>query len=123
MNDTNMSPNVWSEVKSDIELKILTGEYQAGERLPSIRKLAKDYGVGQSTAIKVLNSLLQEEIIETRRGVGHFVKPYIREKLIAERKRKLEATIQDACEEAVLIGVDLKEMVEQYFEIVQTMKK
>lgn len=123
MNDTNMSPNVWSEVKSDIELKILTGEYQAGERLPSIRKLAKDYGVGQSTTIKVLNSLLQEEIIETRRGVGHFVKPYIREKLIAERKRKLEATIQDACEEAVLIGVDLKEMVEQYFEIVQTMKK
>ena len=71
----------------------------------------------------MLNSLLQEEIIETRRGVGHFVKPYIREKLIAERKRKLEATIQDACEEAVLIGVDLKEMVEQYFEIVQTMKK
>ncbi len=28
MNDTNMSPNVWSEIKSDIELKILTGEYQ-----------------------------------------------------------------------------------------------
>lgn len=123
MNDNNMSPNVWSEVKSDIELKILTGEYQAGERLPSIRKLAKDYGVGQSTAIKVLNSLLQEGIIETRRGVGHFVKPYIREILIEERKSRLEATIQDACKEAMIIGVDLGEMVDQYIAILQNMKK
>lgn len=117
MNKTNVgmlpSSSVWQYVKSDIELKILDGTFAVGERIPSIRKLADDYGVGQSTAQKILTTLWHEGIIESRRGVGYFVMPYVREKLVAERKKTLEKTLLHAMEEAELIDMDLSSMVER----------
>lgn len=110
----SQSSNVWNDVKSDIEFKILTGAFAAGERIPSIRKLAEDYGVGQSTAHKILNALWQEGIIESKRGVGYFVKPYIREQLVSARKQILERKVLDIVEEAAQINVDLIPMIEKY---------
>lgn len=109
-----LPPNVWQDVKSDIELKILTGAFAPGERIPSIRKIADDYGVGQTTAQKVLKTLWHEGIIEPRRGVGFFVRPYIREQLIASRKKILEKKVISAVEEAALINMDLLSIVEKY---------
>ena len=111
---TSISPNIWQEVKADIEYKIITGEYAAGERIPPIRKISKDYNIGQSTAQKVLNTLYQEGIIESKRGVGFFVSPYIKEKLIEERRKNLEKLVAKAAEEAGIIGMDLNSMIEQY---------
>ena len=114
---TSSTSNVWQDVKSDIEFKILTGVFAAGERIPPIRKIAKEYNIGQSTAQKVVNMLYQEEIIESKRGVGYFVKPYIREQLLTERKKNLEKLIVNAIEEADCIGIDLLAMVEAYIKI------
>lgn len=114
---TNISPNIWKDVKYDIETKILSGFFAPGERIPSIRKIADDYGVGQTTAQKVLNVLWQEGIIEPRRGVGFFVKPYIREQLITERKKELERKLISVVEEASMINVDLFPMLEKYIQM------
>ena len=111
---SNQSLDVCQDVKHDIERKILSGIFAAGERIPSTRKIAKDYCVGQSTAQKVLNALEADGIIEPQRGIGYFVKPYIREKLIASKKQLLEMTIVNALAEADLLDVDLVAMVERY---------
>ena len=105
---------VWQDVKHDIERKILAGTFTAGERVPSTRKIAEDYSVGLTTAQKVLNALESDGIIEAKRGVGYFVKPYIREKLFSEKKQTLEKTIITALSEAELLGIDLVAMVERY---------
>jgi len=109
-----LNPNVWQDVKTDIETKILTGAFTAGERIPSTRQIAESYGVGESTAHKVLTVLWREGVIESKRGVGYFVKPFIREQLVAIRRRELERTVKCAVEEADLIDVDLVSMVEKY---------
>lgn len=108
------APELWKDVKADIEQKVLSGTYAAGERVPSVRKIAEDYNIGRTTAQKVLNALWQDGIIEPIRGIGFYVKPYIREQLISERKRNLEKMVMDAMEEATLIGVDLVSMVQAY---------
>lgn len=108
------SLDVWQDVKHDIEKKILSGTFAAGERIPSTRKLAEEYGVGLSTAQKVLNALESDGIIEPKRGVGFFVKPYIREKLFSAKKQNLEMTIISALAEAELLDIDLVAMVERY---------
>lgn len=116
-NTDNLSPNVsvlWQDVKADIVKKIISGEYAAGERIPSIRKIADSYNISLSTAQKVLQVLSQEDIIESKRCVGYFVKPYIREKLLIERRKKLEKVIQQACKEAATISVDIVTMVKRY---------
>lgn len=108
-----INSTVWQDVKTDIESKILNGTFSAGKRIPSIRKISEDYGVGQSTAQKILNVLEQEGIVESRRGVGYFVMPYIRERLISERKKDLERTVLHAIDEAELMGIDLASMLEK----------
>ena len=106
------SQSVWENVKAKVELKIMSGEFLPGERIPSVRKLAEDLGVSQATTQKVLYALSHDGVIEAKRGVGFFVNPYVREKLISDRKRELEKIVISAVEEAALINVDLVSMVE-----------
>lgn len=96
----------WQSVKNDLELKIIRGEYKAGERIPPVRKIAEIYDIGTSTATKTLLQLCEDGTIYQRRGVGCFVKPYVREKLIAKHKRQLEKIILNAFDYADMIGVD-----------------
>lgn len=96
----------WLTVKNDLELKIIRGEYVAGERIPPVRKIAEIYGIGTSTATKTLAQLCKDGTIYQRRGVGYFVKPYVREKLIAEHKRNLEKIIRNAFDYADTIGIN-----------------
>lgn len=105
----------WQDVKDDIEYKILTGVFAVGERIPTTRKIAEDYDIGLSTAQKVLNILCEEGVIESKRGVGYFVKPYTKEQIQTERRKKLEKDIMNAVEEAELIEVNLLSMVERIY--------
>lgn len=105
----------WQDVKDDIEYKILTGVFAVGERIPTTRKIAKDYDIGLSTAQKVLNILCEEGVIESKLGVGYFVKPYTKEQIQTERRKKLEKDIMNAVEEADLIEVNLLSMVERIY--------
>ena len=105
----------WQDVKDDIEYKILTGVFAVGERIPTTRKIAKDYDIGLSTAQKVLNILCEEGVIESKRGVGYFVKQYTKEQIQTERRKKLEKDIMNAVEEADLIEVNLLSMVERIY--------
>lgn len=109
------SLDVWQNVKTDIENKILTGYYGAGERIPSIRKLTEDYNISSATAQKVLTVLSREGVVEARRGIGYFVNAYIRERIIEERRRELQKRVQENFEEANLIGVDLQGLVNRLY--------
>ena len=103
----------WLTVKNDLELKIICGEYVAGERIPPVRKIAEIYSVGTSTATKTLAQLCQDGTIYQRRGVGYFVKPYVRERLITEHKRNLEKMIRNVFEYADMIEVDPMLIIEK----------
>jgi putative transcriptional regulator len=96
----------WQTVKNDLELKIICGEYVAGERIPPVRKMAEIYNICTSTASKTLAQLCKDGTIYQRRGVGYFVKPYVRERLIMEHKRTLEKVIRNAFEYARILEVD-----------------
>ena len=101
----------WLTVKNDLELKIISGEYKAGERIPPVRKIAELYGIGSSTAAKTLAQMHKEGTIYQRRGVGYFVRPFVRETLIAEHRHNLEKTLINAFEYADLLGIDMSTII------------
>lgn len=107
----------WLDVKSDIELKIIRGEYSAGDRIPPVRKIAAIYSIGTTTAAKVLEHLYQEGTIYKKRGVGYFVKPYTKDRLCTEHKKKLERIITDSFDYADAIGVDMMVIVSQIYKV------
>ncbi|MEW7312703.1 GntR family transcriptional regulator [Buttiauxella gaviniae] len=61
------------EIKNSIREDILSHRYQVGEKIPSERELAAQYGVTRVTLQKAMNVLEQEGLIERIHGKGMFV--------------------------------------------------
>ena len=59
--------------------------------LPSVRNVAAEYRVNPLTVLKAYQQLVDEQLVEMKRGLGMFVKPGARELLLkGERQRFLE---------------------------------
>ncbi len=62
--------------------KILSGEYQAKSRVPSIRLTASNFNVNMNTVVRAYKLLEQKRLIYKKRGKGYFVVDDARDRLI-----------------------------------------
>lgn len=60
-------------IKSDIKLKIKTGQWPLGYKLPTQRRLAEIYKVNRSTIVTVMEELMADGLVETKGRLGTFV--------------------------------------------------
>ncbi|MEJ1157900.1 histidine utilization repressor [Prosthecomicrobium sp. N25] len=67
-------PSLNQRIRSDIEGKILSGEWPPGHRIPFEHELMDEYGCARMTVSKVLSSLVEAGLIERRRRAGSFVR-------------------------------------------------
>ena len=72
MNYTTSVP-IYLQVVDSIKEKIITRRIKPGEKLPSGRDLALQYTINPNTAARVYQTLEQEQVCFTRRGLGTFV--------------------------------------------------
>ncbi|MFJ9950492.1 TetR/AcrR family transcriptional regulator C-terminal domain-containing protein [Kitasatospora sp. NPDC091207] len=63
----------FQRIATDLRRRITTGELAPGERVPSIRRIAQDWGVALATATKALTVLRLEGLVEARPRVGTVV--------------------------------------------------
>jgi len=81
---------------------ILDGVLKEGDPLPSVRTVAAEYRVNPLTVLKGYQQLVDEQLVESRRGRGMFVNEGARalllrgerEKFLAEEWPRVSATIQ-----------------------------
>ncbi len=64
---------IYLQIADQIRDRILQGEWQAGERIPSIRELAIELGVNPNTVTRSYQALLDWGIVANQRGRGYFV--------------------------------------------------
>lgn len=107
----------WQFIKKDIEYKIISGQLQAGEKLPSVRTIAKDYGVSINTAQKSVEALMKDETIMIRRGIGYYVKPYTHIPLRNKHREMIQKAVTDALLYAGEIGIEPEEILSSYRKI------
>jgi GntR family histidine utilization transcriptional repressor len=67
-------PTLYKQIRSDIERRILTGEWPPGYRIPYEHQLMTRYGCSRMTVSKALSELAQGDLIERRRRAGTFVR-------------------------------------------------
>ncbi|MBD3148439.1 winged helix-turn-helix transcriptional regulator [Microbispora camponoti] len=56
-----------------IKTRIASGEYKAGERIPSLVALIEEFGIANATGQKVMRALRADGLIHTEPGMGSFV--------------------------------------------------
>lgn len=103
----------WQRIKYDIELKIITGEYQSGEIVPSVRALAKLYKVGTSTSHIILEKLADEGTLIMEQGIGFRANGRAIKRLKAEHEKRLMGILKQACEYAEILQADPIEIINE----------
>ena len=64
---------VYRQIADEVQRSVSVGVLKAGEALPAARQLAAELKVNPNTVQHAYRTLIQEGLIETRRGVGAFV--------------------------------------------------
>ena len=64
---------IWIQLKEQLGKQIVSGRFQYGEKLPSVRELAKEAGVNPNTMQRALASLDQDGLTSTNRTSGRCV--------------------------------------------------
>src|SRR3954466_11600024 len=67
---------------------ILDGVLKEGDPLPSVRNVAAEFRVNPLTVLKAYQHLVDENLVEMKRGLGMFVKPGAREQLLKGERQK-----------------------------------
>ena len=86
---------------------ILGGSLKADDRIPSVREYGADIGVNPNTVMRVYEKLTAEGIIYNKRGIGYFVSPDAREKILAaKRETFLRNEVPAIKARMALLGLD-----------------
>jgi GntR family transcriptional regulator len=93
---------------------IMDGDLKEGEALPSVRKVAVEYQINPITASKAYADLVENGLVEKRRGLGMFILEGARKNLIeGEQKKFLNEEWPLIMERISRLGLDPKQLVEQ----------
>ncbi len=93
---------IYRQLRDRVVAMILDGELNEGDSLPSVRNVAAEYQVNPLTVLKGYQQLVDEQLVEKKRGRGMFINAGARElllqgerqKFLAEEWPKVHATIQ-----------------------------
>lgn len=114
MNKITHPNTIWIDIKKQIEFAIINGTYKSADKMPSITEVAELYDCGKSTAQKVLEEMFNEGYITKQKGVGYFVKPFVRDKLIDKYMKIWEQDLSHSISDAKLLNVNI-ETLEKFF--------
>jgi GntR family transcriptional regulator len=91
VNEWNDNQPIYRQLRDRVVAMILDGVLKEGDPLPSVRTVATESRVNPLTVLKAYQELVEEQLVETRRGLGMFVNAGARDLLLkGERKKFLE---------------------------------
>ena len=102
---------LFQQVADQISLGILNGAYQEEMQIPSTTEISKSYQINPATVLKGMNLLVDQELIEKKRGIGMFVLKGAKEKVRMIRKEEfLSKDVKELIDEAKKLNIDLEEL-------------
>jgi GntR family transcriptional regulator len=98
----NDNQPIYRQLRDRVVAMILDGVLKEGDPLPSVRTVAAEYRVNPLTVLKGYQQLVDEGLVETRRGLGMFINAGARslllqgerQKFLGEEWPRVHATIQ-----------------------------
>lgn len=84
----NDSQPIYRQLRDLVAAMILDGVLAEGDPLPSVRQVAADYRVNPLTVLKGYQQLVDEQLVESRRGRGMYIMPGARNLLLAGEREK-----------------------------------
>ena len=101
-NEWSNSQPIYRQLRDRVVAMILDGVLKEGDPLPPVRTVAAEYRVNPLTVLKGYQQLVDEQLVEKKRGLGMFVRAGARDLLLRGERQKflteewprIQATIQ-----------------------------
>ena len=109
----NDNQPIYRQLRDRVVAMILDGILKEGDPLPSVRNVAAEYRVNPLTVLKGYQQLVDEELVEKRRGLGMYIKTGARNMLLAGERRKFLAEEWPRIQATMVrLGLTAKELLE-----------
>ena len=120
----NDSQPIYRQLRDRVVEMILEGVLGDGDALPSVRNVAADYRLNPLTVLKGYQELVDEGLVEKRRGRGMFVRDGARKNLLAgERELFIEEQWPNVIATIRRLGLDLSDLMDTAREILDRPQK
>lgn len=88
--DPNWNDNqpIYRQLRDRVVAMILEGVLEDGDALPSVRSVAADYRLNPLTVLKGYQELVDEDLVEKKRGLGMFVKAGAQKQLLKDEREQ-----------------------------------
>ena len=112
MLDPRDATPIWAQLERGLRAAIASGRLSPGDQLPTVRQLAVDLRVNANTVARVYSDLERSGVLETRRGVGSFIRATAEEaRPKKEHERRLRALATRVVADAAAAGFTPEELV------------
>ncbi|MET3134420.1 GntR family transcriptional regulator [Oxalobacteraceae bacterium GrIS 1.11] len=109
----NDNAPIYRQLKERVIGMMLDGLLQAGDALPSVRQVAADFQLNPITVSRAYQELVDDTLVEKRRGLGMYVTEGALEKLLAsERERFVRDEWPAMLERIRRLGLDLEQLLQ-----------
>ena len=106
------SQPIYRQLRNRVVVMILEGTLKEGDPLPSVRNVAAEFRINPLTVLKGYQQLVDEALVEKRRGLGLFVNTGAREALLSDEKQRfLRDEWPKVCCSITRLGLTLDELL------------
>jgi GntR family transcriptional regulator len=111
--DSRDATPIYAQLERGLRAAIAAGRLKPGDQLPTVRQLAVELSVNANTVARVYSDLERSGVLETRRGVGSFVRATAEEaRPRREHERRLRALATRMLADAAAAGFTREELIE-----------
>lgn len=115
--DFSSAEPLYLQVANQIEEAIFSGAFTEGSQIPSTTEISREFKINPATVLKGMNILVEQQLIEKRRGLGMFVMVGAQAKVITKRKASFfEDYVESLIVESKKLGLsktDLQRLIER----------
>lgn len=93
------------QIAEQIAGQCAAGKLRPGDRMPSVRELARELAVNQNTILRVYERLTGEGLLERRHGQGTFVAITAGDRAAAVHRDRLLDELRQLCRQGIGLGL------------------
>ncbi|MDO5047596.1 MAG: GntR family transcriptional regulator [Anaerococcus sp.] len=111
----NSDTPLYMQIVESTKTALASGFFKDGDRFPSVRDLSKSLGINQTTVSKAFKELDRLGIIESKPGVGTFIR--LDDKKLSLGKERFERRLRDDFKHAIFLGYRKDEIEEIFVDV------
>jgi len=101
---------IYEQIVLQVKTAVARGDLAEGDRLPSVRELAREVSLNPNTVIRAYESLERDGVVLRRQGAGCFVTGKTSSLALGARRRQLSALLRRSATEAYHLGFTADEI-------------